>query len=124
MRQISVIFIIACIMALTKNTPEERKQALVLLQDFRDLQEERIRQYNKLNQSHKVYLETGKGTGGQDYDFNTYKASVKESTDKFQSISLKIIDIAKKLETITHIEDAETQPPISYIKKIQVIQRQ
>ena len=110
-------------MALTKNTPEERKQALVLLQDFRDLQEERTRQYNKLNQSHKVYLETGKGTGGHDYDFNTYKASVKESTDKFQSISLKIIDIAKKLETITHI-DADSQPPISYIKKIQVIQRQ
>ena len=124
MRQISVIFIIACIMALTKNTPEERKQALVLLQDFRDLQEERIKQYNKLNQSHKAYLETGKGTGGQDYDFNTYKASVKESTDKFQSISLKIIDIAKKLETITHIEDAGTQPPISYIKKIQVIECQ
>ena len=108
-------------MALEKNTSEERKQALVLLQDFRDLQEERIRQYNKLNQSHKIYLESGKGTGGQDYDLNTYKTSVKESTDKFQAISLKIIDIAKKLETLIHIENAETQPPISYIRKIQVI---
>ena len=87
-------------MALIKNSPEERKQALVLLQDFRDLQEERIRQYNTLTQSHKVYLETGKGTGGQEYDFNSYKTCVKESTDKFQTLSLKIIDIAKKLETL------------------------
>ena len=108
-------------MALVKNTPEERKQALVLLQDFRDLQEERIRQYNTLNQSHKTYLETGKGTGGQDYDFNTYKACVKESTDKFQSISLNIIDITKKLENVMKIEDSEKQPPITFIKKIQVV---
>lgn len=106
-------------MALIKNSPEERKQALVLLQDFRDLQEERIRQYNTLTQSHKVYLETGKGTGGQEYDFNSYKTCVKESTDKFQTISLKIIDIAKKLETLIK-ENAENQPPISFIRKIQV----
>ena len=110
-------------MALTKNSPEERKQALVLLQDFRDLQEERIRQYNNLNQSHKVYLETGKGTGGQEYDFTSYKTCVKESTDKFQSISLKIIDIAKKLETLISKENADNQPPISFIRKIQVYYR-
>ena len=107
-------------MALKNTSPQERKEILVLLQDFRDLQEERTRQYHCLNNSHKVYLETGQQTGGQVYDLDTYKVCVKESTDKFKSISSKILDIARKLEELSKREEKENQPPISLMKQIQV----
>ena len=107
-------------MALTKISPQERKEALVLLQDFRDLQEERTRQYNFLNGAHKVYLETGRTTGGQVYDLDTYKVCVKESTDKFKTISTSVLDISKKLEAYSQKNGGVNEPPISFIKQIQV----
>ena len=103
------------------NTSQDRKEILILLQDFRDLQEDRTRQYNDLNTSHKAYLETGKVTGGQVYDFDAYKSCVKQSTDKFKSISSKVLDISQKLESFSPSqEENKDVPPVSFIKQIQV----
>ena len=110
-------------MAFTNISSDERREALILLQDFRVLQEERTRQYNFLNNAHKVYLESGKSTSGKQYDLDTYKVSVKESTDKFNSISTKIMDIAKKIEVFSKNNgerNASSKPPISFIRRIQV----
>ena len=109
-------------MALTNVTPKDRTEALVLLQDFRTLQEERIRQHNRLAEAHKIYLESGKATSGQTYDLNTYKLAVKDSTDNFKSISSKIIDIAKKLEPLVERnggDGARSNTPIAFIQQIQ-----
>ena len=108
-------------MALAKISAQERSEALVLLQDFRDLQEERIRQFNYLNTSHKTYLETGKQTGCQDYDLDNYKLCVKESTDKFKSISAKIMAINDKLAVFSRQNGNDNGPPMTFIKQIQVI---
>ena len=110
-------------MAFTNISSDERREALILLQDFRVLQEERTRQYNYLNNAHKVYLESGKSAAGKEYDLDTYKVSVKESTDKFNSISAKIMDIAKKIEVFCENNgerNASSKPPISFIRRIQV----
>ena len=110
-------------MAFTNISPQDRKEALILLQDVRVLQEERTRQYNLLNNAHKEYLETGKATGGKEYELDTYKVKVKESTDKFKSISAKIMDIAKKLEVFSEKngeENAPSKPPVSFIQQLQV----
>ena len=107
-------------MALNNTSLEERKEILLLLQDFRDLQEDRTRQYHCLNNAHKVYLETGQQTGGQSYDLDTYKHCVKESTDKFSSISSRILNISIRLEALSKQE--EIQKAISFMKQIQVRQ--
>ena len=74
-------------MALAHVSLADRKEALVLLQDFRTLQEERTRQFNRLADAHKIYMESGKATGGQAYDLDTYKLAVKDSTDNFHIVS-------------------------------------
>lgn len=106
-------------MALSNITPCQRREALILLKDFRELQEERIRQYNQLNNSHKIYLETGKQTLGQTYDFETYKTCVKQSTDQFKSISVKVLELSDKLGTIAQLNGNDNGPPVSFIKQIQ-----
>lgn len=111
-------------MALAKISAQERSEALVLLQDFRDLQEERIRQFNYLNTSHKTYLETGKQTGCQDYDLDNYKLCVKESTDKFKSISAKIMAINDKLAVFSRQNGNDNGPPMTFIKQIQESEEQ
>ena len=107
-------------MALSNINPCQRREALILLKDFRELQEERIRQYNQLNNSHKIYLETGKQTLGQTYDFETYKTCVKQSTDQFKSISVKVLELSDKLGTIAQLNGNDNGPPVSFIKQIQV----
>ena len=94
----------------------------MLIQDFRTLQEERTRQHNKLSDAHKLYLATGKETEGQQYDLESYKLAVKESTDKFKYIAAKIIDISKRLEVLINTDskdDVQVTSPISFIQQIQ-----
>ena len=108
-------------MALVNINPGQRREALILLKDFRELQEERIRQYNQLNNAHKTYLETGKQSLGQTYDFETYKTCVKQSTDQFKSISGKVLELSDKLGTIAQLNGNDNGPPASFLKQIQVI---
>ena len=101
--------------------PINKKEALALIQDFRTFQEERSRQHHALTYAHKVYLATGQATGGQNYDLESYKLKVKEITDKFKSISQKIIEIAKKLEDLKEEnEKIESVLPIALIRQVQV----
>ena len=111
------------IMALEHVSLADRKEALILLQDFRTLQEERTRQYNLLADAHKIYLESGKATGGRTYDLDTYKLAVKHSTDNFQGISNKIKDITKKLEAFVEKDGGDSTRsniPTIFIQHIQV----
>ena len=75
------------------------------VQDFKVMQEERVRRYHQWNEDHKRYLATG-----PQYDLEMYKRCVKEATDNFQKISLRIIEITK----------AEKNPEIAKLmKKVQ-----
>ena len=55
---------------------------ILVAKDFLTLQEERVRTYKKLDDSHKVYMATA-----PDYAIEPYQAAVAEATSTFKAVS-------------------------------------
>ena len=63
--------------------------------EFVALQEERVRTYGQLEQSHKRYLNTA-----PDYDFPTYKMEVAKATETFSHLSNKILNLQNTVKPL------------------------
>lgn len=71
--------------------------AFSLVRQFIQLQEERAHTYRRLEEGHKVYLNSG-----PDYEFLPFRQLVHNVTQDFQRISKNIITIENNLRTSGH----------------------
>ena len=61
-------------------------------EEFRALQETRVKTYASLQEAHKTYLKSA-----PDYDFKTYQKEVAKATDTFNDISQQVIGLETEL---------------------------
>ena len=73
--------------------------------EFRALQETRVKTYASLQEAHKAYLKTA-----PDYDFKVYQKEVAKATDAFNDISQQIIGLQ------TELGDSELAPFVSQVR--------
>ena len=65
---------------------------LQIAEEFRALQETRVKTYTSLQEAHKVYLKSA-----PDYDFPSYQKEVAKATNAFKDISQQIIGLETEL---------------------------
>ena len=65
---------------------------LQIAEEFRALQETRVRTYASLQEAHKIYLKSA-----PDYDFASYQKEVAKATNAFKDISQQIIGLETEL---------------------------
>ena len=65
---------------------------LQIAEEFRALQETRVKTYASLQEAHKVYLKSA-----PDYDFPSYQKEVAKATNAFKDISQQIIGLETEL---------------------------
>lgn len=94
---------------------DDRRQLLAKLLDFKSMQEERARQFRKLDEDHKAYLATA-----PDYNLASYKVAVHEATEKFKKICQSIALL--KGEMPLHKGAEGCSSPIDLIDKVQALE--
>ena len=77
---------------LTSFRPMMTQNILQIGDEFRALQETRVKTYASLQEAHKIYLKSA-----PDYDFKTYQKEVAKATDTFNDISQQVIGLETEL---------------------------
>lgn len=76
--------------------------------EFRALQETRVKTYASLQEAHKAYLKSA-----PNYDFKVYQKEVAKATDAFNDISQQIIGLQSELG------DSELAPFLSQVQDLE-----